>query len=279
MVDTPNPTPSQTPAPAWHAPYAGNADIMSHITNVGWDKLDAGAAAAAAAKAHFEAQRFVGVPTDQLLRLPKDPNDAAGWQGVYERLGKPKDTKEYDFSQVKFSDGGELDPAFVDFLRETAGKSNLSKAAATELAKSLAGWAEKSDQASATDAQAAIAAERTALQREWGANHNTNTVIARNAATKFGVDAETIQAMENVLGYSKVMNFFLKVGQATGEDTFVGGKGTGTSGAMTREQALARVQELKQDASWVQRYTNGDRDAVQLMKNLNRLISGDAESP
>ena len=74
-----------------------------------------------------EAQKFVGVPQEQLLRLPKDASDEAGIKAMWKRLGAPDAPEGYDFSGVKFADGTDLDQAFVDRARAAAAKLNMPK--------------------------------------------------------------------------------------------------------------------------------------------------------
>src|SRR5881394_756652 len=65
----------------------------------------------------FDAEKLVGVPADQVLRVPKDAADEKGWNAVWSRLGKPTDAKGYDFSDIKFADGTAPDATFVETMR------------------------------------------------------------------------------------------------------------------------------------------------------------------
>jgi hypothetical protein len=49
-------------------------------------------------KAHREAEKLIGAPASEMIRIPKDPNDAEGWRQVRSRLGVPADEKGYDFA-------------------------------------------------------------------------------------------------------------------------------------------------------------------------------------
>src|SRR5258708_32263958 len=87
-----------------------DSDTVGYIQNRGLDKVDAKNAFLAAVKAHKEAEKLIGVPADQVLRLPKDANDTSGWNTVKDRLGRPKDASGEDFTAVKES-------ANEDFLK------------------------------------------------------------------------------------------------------------------------------------------------------------------
>ena len=102
--------------PPW---YGTNADpvLVGHLQNRGWDKLEPTSAALAAAKAHSEAEKLIGGRAEDRVVWPKDAADAEGWNRVNGRLGVPSDTKEYDFSSVKFADGSPVDDEFANVLR------------------------------------------------------------------------------------------------------------------------------------------------------------------
>src|SRR6185369_761088 len=76
------------PATPW---YQGkvDAETIGHWDNKGWKKDDPIAVAIEASKQARELQRHFGVPADQLLKLPKDTTDEAGWRAVRQRLGAP----------------------------------------------------------------------------------------------------------------------------------------------------------------------------------------------
>src|SRR5258708_38450661 len=90
----------------WYTGVTGvDQEMVGHWTNRGWINKTAPEIAVEATKAAREAQAYVGVPAEQLVRLPKDPKDELGWKQVWQRFGVPKEAKEYDFTPVKFADG------------------------------------------------------------------------------------------------------------------------------------------------------------------------------
>jgi hypothetical protein len=114
-----------------------------------------------------EAERHIGVPSDQLLRLPKDAKDENGWNSVYQRLGQPKDSTGYDLSSVKFADGTAIDPGFEAMIRQTAFSNHLSKDAATAFAQSVVKFMETADATEQTDTTPSEAEK--AASKSWGA--------------------------------------------------------------------------------------------------------------
>lgn len=264
--------------PAWYA--GADAEIIGHIQNRGWHEKTPAEAAVEAAKAHREAEKFLGVPKEQLLRVPKDAADEAGWNDVYSRLGQPKDAKEYDFTGLKQGEADlELDTADADWLRGVANKLHLSKDAARQLALEIDKHGSEGVTTQATEHQAALVVEKAELAKNWGPNMDLNLLAARQGAVKLGFDADTVGKLEGVVGYGKIMEALRRVGAAGTEAGFVANSGAGQGGAgvTTREQAVARRSELMNDADWGKRYMGGDTAAVREMTSLNTIIAGESD--
>jgi hypothetical protein len=270
MTDGTTTTTTTTAPPAWH--NGVDATILGHWQNKNYDLSDPAKVAIAATQAAIEAQRFVGAPPDQLVRLPKDTNDAAGWDAVHQRLGTPREAKDYDFAGIKFGDGTELEAGFTDAMRGALHKARVSKDAAPEVVKAVIKYL---DDADATDGIAkanTLTDQKKALKDSWGTRHDENLLAAKQAARRLGVDPETVAALENVVGYDKVMEMFRKIGAGTNEDTFVEGRGPGAPA--TQQSAQARMEELKADEAWRKRLFAGDAAAKREFHALMEQISG-----
>jgi hypothetical protein len=251
-----------------------DAEIIGHWDNKGWKKDDPASVAIEASKQARELAKHFGVPPEQLIKLPKDANDTAGWNGVYERLGAPKDAKDYDFTLVKHADGTDPAPALVDTMRSTAASLHLPKDRATDLAKAVVKHLDDTAAAATADRTAKLGAEKAALQQSWGANFDFNKLTAMQGAKRLGVDPETVNSLEGVVGYSKIMEMFRKIGAGTSEDTFVDRGGGGGHGIATREGAVARMAELQSDKAWVERLLKGDMVARREFDSLSQQIAG-----
>ncbi len=121
-----------------------DAETLAHATAKGWNVPDAAAAAAAAVKAHHGAEKLIGHPADQVLKLPKDAADPS-YQSVYDRvvgMSTPKDPAEYKFDGVKFKDGTDLAEEDRTFVRKMATKYKLPTTVAAGIAADLAARAD-----------------------------------------------------------------------------------------------------------------------------------------
>lgn len=256
-----------------------DADIIGHWDNKGWKKDDPVAVAIEASKAARELQKHFGVPPDQLLRLPKDASDEAGWSAVRQRLGAPKEAKDYDFSAIKFADGSDLDQGFVDRMRGALHRAGTPKDAAPEVVKEVVKFMSDAEAAEQAERATRGQAERNALKQEWGQNFDMNHLTAMQGAKRvLGNDEaaakSVVDAMEQAMGYKATMEFWRKIGAGTTEATFVEGGRTGNP--VTVNGAIARKNELMSDPAWAERYLKGSQKEVSEMNNLLALIAGEA---
>lgn len=264
---------TQTAGTPWYQGVPGvDQEMVGHWTTKGWLAKDPKEIVVEATKAWKEAERFVGAPAAELVRIPKDGADETAWNKVWQRLGKPADAKEYDFSAVKYSDGTAPDESFIEAMRGAAFRLHIPKNAAAEFTREVVKYLDSADTSERTEASAKLATEKTELAKNWGANMEANLFVAKRAAQALGVDPATVTALESTLGYAKVMEMFRNIGTKIGEDRFITGAGNTTSGVMTREQAIARKADLMKDQLWVQKYMKRDAEAMREMTALNTLI-------
>jgi hypothetical protein len=265
---------STTPAAHW---YNGvDNDLLTHWQHKGYDLSDPKKVAIAATKGQIEATKFLGVPPHQLLRLPDNVSDEVGWANVWQRLGAPADKTGYDFSQVKFADGTELDAGFSDFMREKAYELHLPTSSAVALSRAFVDFMESSDRREGEQLATHLAEEKAQLAKDWGNQYEFNRQTAVQGAQKLGVTADDVAALEKAVGYSRVMEMFRKVGAGSNEDAFVQGKQGGEflTGAQT---AQARLNELMANPQWGQRLVANDPEARREYEQLTRIISGYVE--
>jgi hypothetical protein len=261
------------PAAPW---YEGKADAetIGHWQNKGYDISKPDVIAIEVTKAARELQRHFGVPPDQLLKLPNSAADEAGWKAVHSRLGVPTEAKDYDLATIKWADGTDLEPGFVDMMRASLHKANVAKDRATDVVQSVVKWLGDADKAEAADTTVKRTQERERLLREWGNNAEFNRLTAMQGARRLGVNEEDVARFESILGYDRTMEIFRKIGAGTSEDTFVqsgqGGNPTTANGA------AARRAELMADQGWAERYLKGGVTERREMEALNTMIAGAA---
>lgn len=277
-VTPPVVSPVTPPGDPW---YKGIADLppeyVGKYQTLGLHTKTAAEAAVALTKSFMEAEKFIGAPASQIIRMPKDAADEQGWLALRTRMGVPTDPKQYEegIKTVKLPDGKDLDAGYLDFSRDLAAKLHLPATDAPEVARAIVARDKRISDAANADKAAALAASKAELAKSWGANEAGNRLIAQNAATRLGIDAAAVTALEGVVGYNKVMEMFLNLGTRMGEDKFVTGAktGIGPNGALSKEQANSQLAELKADKAFVAKYLDGDREARRQMDALHQLIA------
>lgn len=267
--------PATPPAAPW---YQGKLDpeLIGHAQIKGWKLDDPQATAIEAIKQHREAEKFIGAPADQLLKLPKD-TDPKSWEPIWQRLGAPKDAKEYDFSAVKFSNGDAVDQSFADAMRATFSSLHLPKEWAAPITAAVVKYMDDADKAEATLSEAKRGEEIAALMKSWGPNAELNKLTAMQGAKRLGVSPETVAELEKAKGYAGVMEMFRKAGAGLREDTFHEGGQGGNSNPVTSDGAYARIQELNRDETFTKRLMAKEVAALNEYDALHRQWLGITE--
>ena len=204
------------------------------------------------------------------VTLPAKWDDPKEVQPFYEKLGVPKDPSGYTMPKEG------VDADMAKWAQSTFHEAGLTPRQA-ELV--IGKWQEMvgGKTASMQEAyQARVAQESEALKSEWGAAYNDKLAQAKSAAKAFGVDAATVDKLENALGFGGLMKFFAEIGARVGEDKMVTGQGLRSfDGAMTPDQAKVEIQRLRGDSEFVRRYVAGDADSRLKMERLHRWAYGE----
>lgn len=255
----------------WHAGI--DAEVIGFWQNKGLPVDDPKALSTKLTEQYRAAEKHIGAPPDEILRMPKANAAEADVKAFWQRLGVPAEAKEYDFSTIKRADNTDLQPGFADAMRAALHTNFVPKDRAGAIVASVVKALDSADAEKAGAAAAKLTEEKAALLKNWGTNADFHKLTAMQGAKRLGVAPETVAALENSIGYAAVMEMFRKIGGATSEDTFVEGK-TPSSGSMTREMAVSRKAELMADSAWQQRFLSGDAAAGTEMRNLDYMIAG-----
>lgn len=265
---TPPPAPpSGTPPPAakW---YDGvDAEVLGFWQNKGLPLDDPKAFGAKLTEQYRAAEKFIGVPPDQVVRLPKADANPADLRAFYERLGAPKEAKDYDLSAVK-------DASIAEALRTAAHTAGLPKDAAATVAKAVATALESQTSQKNTLDTAKLVEQKANLQKNWGDKFAFNQLQAIEGARRLGISPDAVEAMQGLIGYDNIMEAMRKIGANTREDTFVERGVSGTGEVTTREGAVSRKAELMADKGWVERYLGGGAAEAREMNRLLQMIDG-----
>lgn len=258
-------TPTTT-APDWTA--ALNEDTRGYVQTKGFKDP------ATVLDSYRNLEKLMGAPKERLLKLPEKDDDAQGWGEVYDRLGRPRDAKEYD---IKLPEGMQ-DDKFAQWAKSAFHELGISKKAGDKLAGKWSEYIAGTQKVSVEAQQAKVAEEGTNLKKEWGAAYEQNVNAAKNAAAVFAVKGEIIDKIEGALGFAETMKLFQNIGVKMGEDKFVSGQSRQTdfTGALAPEAARYRIKALQSDPEFVKKYTSGDLSSREEFERLHRYAFPDA---
>lgn len=256
-------TPAPVAAPAdWTA--ALPEEVKGYVQNKGFRTP------ADVVESYKNIEKLMGAPRERLLTLPEKP-DAPEWGAVYDRLGRPKEAKEYN---LPLPEGA--DPKFAEAAKAKFHELGLGRTQAEKLA---AWWNEHNASVTKEMGLAEQAKEveaKQTLQREWGGDFEKNLDAMERVAAALELKDEHLKGLRSALGPLEATKLLYSIGAKSGigkEDTFVSGDGkSGASGGrMTREAALAQIQALGQDAGFVQRYMVGGAEEKAKMDQLHQI--------
>jgi hypothetical protein len=263
----PTPPNPPTPPPAiWHTGV--DAETLGFWQNKGLPLDDPKAFGVKLTELYKGAEKFIGVPPDQVVKLPKADAPPEDMRAFYERLGAPKEAKDYDLTPVK-------DTGVADALRTAAHAAGLPKTAAESVAKAVATALDSATTQKNTLDMAKLAEQKANLNKNWGDKFAYNQLQAMEGARRLGISQEAVKALEGVIGYDNIMEAMRKIGANTREDTFIErGPGGPQGDVTTLEGAKSRKTELMADNAWVTRYNSGGVPERREMDRLNQMIVG-----
>jgi hypothetical protein len=194
------------------------------------------------AKSHVELQKLVGVDKIPVPQNFENPEVRAKFENeVFDRLGRPKDPKEY---KLVNPDGVDLKLAqdAEEGLRTQAHKLGLLPHQLDGLYKwYMADTANrlKQQQESVTKKIQDVTAE---LKSEWGAAFDAKKSVAEKVLDKFATPEERAHLVETGFNNDpKIIRMLAKIGSSISDDSFVKGEVEATMTPKEASAELARV--------------------------------------
>lgn len=248
---------------AWMAGF--NDDLKGYVATKGFKDP------ATIADAYRNLEKLQGVPQDRLMKLPEkfygdDGKLTTEGRQIYERLGAPKDAKEYGLDKFVPKEGG--DPKLMEHFSSIFAEAGIPKSAAEKIAS---GWNEyQALQVGAMKeaAQQKFNDETNTLKKDWGSAFDQNTQIAKEGLRRLGHDSKTADALSTVLGHAATMKLYHQLGSAVGESAFVTGRAP-ASGILEPTTAKSKIQQYRQDKGFMVKVASGDVEANALWTRLH----------
>lgn len=269
---TPN---GQTPIAGQNAPMAGqtpqevaqwkaamNEDLRGYIDAKGFRGPEI------LAEAYRNFEKLQGVPQDKIIKLQgemydKDGKLTADGRSIYERMGTPKEAKDY---QLEIPPGG--DPKVSEHFAQVFHEAGVPKAMAEKIVKSFNEFSNQNLQAQQLQQKQAFESQNQSLKQEWGMAFDSNLNIAKEAVRTMGITDQQINALSSTLGHAETLKFFNKLGKSVSESPFIGGRPAG--GAMEPAMAREQIRTLTKDTAFGAKLQAGDSEAKSKWDNLHR---------
>lgn len=205
------------------------------------------------------------------IPMPKSAEDKDGWNAVYDKLGRPKTAEDYKLP-VPEGDKGEFAKQAQGWFHEVG----LSQKQGVAIAEKWNGMVAQQQAAQIAERNQKAEADMTSIKQEWGSSYDANLEAGRRAARTFGLDKDTMSAIESGMGTAKMLKFMASIGKGLTESKFVNGEGGGNSFGMSVEAAQAKLATLKADSAWSAKFVKGDKDAIAELTRLHEIIAGGA---
>jgi len=217
----------------------------------------------AVAKSYVHAVKKMGVPPEQMIRLPKEgePMD-----DVYSALGRPDNPSNYS----SLPDSDDFKPV-RDAFYETGLTDSQAKNVLDIYMKSM----EEVQEEQTEQFEKERVQNKLAIQQEWGADYQRNANLAQRAFNQFA-PKEAISLMEETgIGeHPAMLKMFSNIGSMLAEDNMLA-PADGQFNSMSPVQAQVSIKDKQADPEFMKRYMDakhpGHNDAVKEMKKLYEL--------
>jgi len=161
-------------------------------------------------KSYAEAQTLVG--KDRIV-MPDNPEDAAGWDQVYSKLGRPDDAAGYTIEPGDGQEFTDTDKAFHDHMRPLVHKAGLSQAQLDILGPGMTEFYQKAGEAQTSEQQRQGEQDLLTLDSELGGAKEEKYTMAKQAARALGVEKAVLDTLESKVGAAGLMRMFISIGE------------------------------------------------------------------
>lgn len=227
------------------------------------------------ARSLVAAEKRLGVPADQLVRLPKGADDAEGYAAVMKALGAPDAPEGY---KIELADGAtDADKAmgseFAKVMHAAHAPPQVVKAALDFWNAQTMAAAE----AATTERDNANAAAETALKEAWGAAYDHRSKEIGRLLNELGGKELSAELDRSGLGsnvqlmtaFGKLLDRMAEPGRLEGGD-----RGKDTTSVLTPGQAKAKRLELESDSVKGQALTKADHPMhASVVAERNRYLA------
>lgn len=220
------------------------------------------------AKSYVHAVKKMGVPPEQMVKIPSDDTT---WNETYSALGRPEGPNGYDFSNYE-DEGSDLSR-----FKEMAFEAGLNQGQSEIILDTLKneylnnekGYEEHREQEEVQGLQA--------LQKQWGPEFNKNLNLAQRVFNRFA-DKDTLDYIEEtgVGNNPNMIKMLARIGEAFSEGgPILTGEPRGSG--LSPQEAKETIQAKLSDPDFKRAYlTASDPNHKEAVKTMQRLYDKSA---
>lgn len=215
-------------------------------------------------QSYRELEKVSGRDKNDFIEIPKvAEGETPDYSAVFTRLGRPETAEGYELS----------DSDFAKAAREILFKAGITNSQAKELETWIntytADLQKAADEKRAADLDARNKAGAEALKKEWGADFDKNTNLAKVVMQNMGLTNEQVDAIGDAIGPDAALKLFLAAAKRTDSESALTGYKQG--GDETPEMAALRLDEMKNDPEMMRKLAEGDPKVQAEMLRLAAL--------
>ncbi len=228
------------------------------------------------ARSYHGQAKLLGVPKDQLLRLPADDKPES-WAPIYDKLGRPEKADGY---KLTVPEGMTFNPETAKPILEKAHELGVSQKQLDGLYGTMIGVGKSNADAAKAKSEGETAAAQQALKTEWGQAYDQKIADATRAIEHFATEMKLGDGLMKDLEKSGLGNnpalakLFAGLAANLKEDGKLTGKSTGSGSLASPTEAKQNINALRQDKTFMAAYTDkrhaGHADAMAKMEALHQ---------
>lgn len=163
------------------------------------------------AKSYANAAKLVGMDKNQILAMPKE-NTPEAMAPIWDKLGRPADTKGYDIEQYKEV----LPPEVLGKYADIAHKNGVSKSAFNSMISEFVNESVTGQKLMAEQQEQQIGQWQAEVKKEFGAAYDDKLNFAKKAVESFGL-TDVIKENPTMFEHPAIIKAFVAIGEKTSE--------------------------------------------------------------
>lgn len=192
------------------------------------------------AKSYANAAKLVGMDKNQILAMPKE-NTPEAMAPIWDKLGRPADTKGYDIEQYKEV----LPPEVLGKYADIAHKNGVSKSAFNSMISEFVNESVTGQKLMAEQQEQQIGQWQAEVKKEFGAAYDDKLNFAKKAVESFGL-TDVIKENPTMFEHPAIIKAFVAIGEKTSEGMVLS-NGSVNHGKLAPAEAQMEIAKFTSD--------------------------------